>query len=255
MKKIALKQVLINVFFLLIVLVLAGGVSFSLNEKSGDKKDLIIESGNMQVVLNTNNLQYEFTDVLSESVSDAIGLKQDGYAFSVTNTGNIPIEYYEIRLVNQENKVSNLPYKYLRFTICKDNETNCPIKNLGDENSILYSGFNLDIQQRVNFNLKMWIDIDAKNIYDKELYGAMEITLYQKYDIYDNYVLYDSNNGSSVTKTAIYSPITEEIPQKDGYVFLGWSETKDGEVIYQKGDTYRNGKGTTLYAKWKKQDS
>ncbi len=251
-KKIVLKHLLFNGFLVLVVLVIVAGVSFSLNNDNSDNKELLIETGNMQVVLNTSNNKYEFNDVLSKSVSDEVGIKQEGFDFTIINTGNIPIEYYEIRMVNQENKISTLPYKYLKFTISKDNQEYTSVKNLGDENGIIYSGFDLPVGKNAKFNLKMWIDIDAKNIYDKELYGAMEVTLYQKYDVYDNYVLYDGNLGSNVLKTSIYAPITVEIPQRDGYVFLGWSKEKDGEIVYKQGESFKEKKGCTLFAKWEK---
>lgn len=251
-KKMIVRQTILNCFLVLLVFIILTGVSYSLNNDNGDNKELLIETGNMQVVINTANLKYEFKDILTRSVSDEVGMHQDGFDFSITNTGSIPIEYYEIRMVNEENKISTLPYKYLRFTISKDNGDYSPFKNLGDEQGIIYSGYNLEVGKTVKFNLKMWIDIDARNIYDKELYGAMEVTLYQKYDVYDNYVLYDSNNGSSVLKTSIYEPITSEIPGRNGYKFLGWTNDLNSDIAYFSGSTYSEKKGRTLYAKWEK---
>ena len=247
------RSLVINILIIMISAFLFKSVSYSAKtDPTKDNKDLLIQTGNMQVILNIPNEKYEFSDTLKESVSDAVGIKQDGYDFSIKNTGNIPIEYYEIRLVDQENKVSTLPHKYIRFNITSDGKDNDTIKNLGDNDSIIYSGYNLDVGKSVSFNLKMWIQDNEINALGKELYGAIEVTLYQKYDVYKNYVLYDGNGGINVPiRTSIYNPITSDIPEREGYNFLGW-ETKNGLIKYYSGDTYKENSGTTLYAIWEK---
>lgn len=247
------KSLVVNLFIIMISVFLFKSVSYSAKEDpSKDNKDLLIKTGNMQVVLNIPNEKYQLKDVLKESTSDAVGLSQEGYNFSIKNTGNILIEYYEIRLVNQENKLSTLPHKYLKYNISCDENENNTIKNLGDNDSIIYSGYNLDVGKTITFNLKMWISEDEIDAFGKELYGAIEVTLYQKYDVYKNYVLYESDDSDNVPiRTSIYNPITSDIPKKDGYNFLGW-ETKDGIKKYYPGDTYEENIGVTLYAIWEK---
>ena len=255
MKKIVLKQLAINSFILIMAFVIYIGVSYSIKNEENDNKDLLIKMGNMQVVLNTPTEKYEFTDMLKESLSDEMGIKQKGYDFSIINTGSIPIEYFEIRLVNQENKISNLPHKYLRFTISKDGESYSDVKNLGDVDSIIYAGYNLDLEKSVSFNLKMWLDESVINYHDLKLYDAMEVTLYQKFDLYDNYILYEDENSYNVPiRTSINSPISTVIPKRNGYTFLGWSSMKNGSVEYSSGSFYPEKKGKTLYPVWKKDE-
>lgn len=247
------KNILINVLIIIICIVLFKSVSYSIEvDPTKANKDLLIKTGNMQVVLNILNEKYEFSDYLNSSVSDDVGMTSAPYVFSIRNTGNIPVEYYEIRLVDQEGKVSTLPHKYIRFAISLNDNIYSDIKNLGDNDSILYSGYNLDIDESETFNLKIWINDDEIDALDKELYGAIEVTLYQKYDVYKNYVLYESDGSNVPIRTSIYNPITNTIPKKDGYKFAGW-KTKDGLVKYNKGDTYRGDIGTTLYAIWEKE--
>ena len=246
------KQLIVNTLIIVVAVVLFKGVSYSIdNDPTKDNKDLLIETGNMQVVLSVPNENNLLEDV-SKITSDTSGLLQKGYEFTITNTGNIPIEYYEIRMVDQENKISTLPHKYLRFNLVKDNEKNDIIKNLGDNDSILYSGYNLDIGKSSTFNLKIWLDEKEFEAMGKKLYGAIEVTLYQKFDVYSNYVLYDGNDGENVPiRSSIYSPISLTIPKKEGYRFVGW-EKKGREELYMPGDTYNENIGTTLYAVWKK---
>ena len=247
------KSVIINIIIIVVAFVLFKGASYSLNDTpTSDNKNILIESGNMQVVLNIPSEKYELLDTSKVITSDVLGLKEKAYSFSITNTGNIPIEYYEIRLVDQEGKISTLPHKYLRFTINKNDEDYEAIKNLGDNDSIIYSGYNLEVGESNSYNLKMWVSDNEINALGKELYGAIEITLYQKYDVYKNYVLYESPNSNNVPiRTSIYNPISETIPTRIGYKFIGW---ENGNIKYNPGDTYKENIGITLTAIWEKEE-
>ena len=246
------RGIIVNAIFIVACIVIFKGVSYSAKTNpENSNKDLLIQTGNMQVVLNIPNEKYELLDAFNKSVSDNVGKLEDGYSFTVKNTGNIPIEYYEIRLIDQENKISTLPHKYLRYIITCDNKTD-EIKNLGDNESILYSGYDLDVGETKSFNLKMWVEENELNALNKVLYGAIEITLYQKYDVYKNYILYESDDSTNVPiRSSIYNPITSTIPKKDGYKFVGW-ENKDKTIRYYPGDSYNENIGTTLYAIWDK---
>ena len=248
------RNLIINVAIIAVAIFLFKGISYSAESKDAkENKDVVIKTMNMQVVLNIPNEKYNFLDTIKESVSDEVGINQKGYNFSITNTGSMPIEYYEIRLVDQEGKVSTLPHKYLRFTINKDKGKYEDVKNLGDNDSILYYGYNLDVGKSSTYNLKMWIDGEEINALGKELYGAIEVTLYQKFDVYKNYVLYESDDSINVpVRTSIYNPISSTIPKKDGYRFAGWEKSNEG-MSYNPGDTYKENIGTTLYAKWEKE--
>ena len=99
------RGLIVNLLIIIICVVLFRSVSYSMNTNpETSNKDLLIQTGNMQVVLNIPNDKYELLDSFKESVSDNDGIKQDGFSFSIKNTGNIPIEYYEVRMVDQENK-------------------------------------------------------------------------------------------------------------------------------------------------------
>ena len=250
------KQIIITLITLSMVILILMGTSYAILG-SGDetnKATVNIKVGSMQVVLRSTSEVYTFKEKFQYPVSDASGMSQEPYNFSLSNTGNNDIGYFEIRMINQENKISTLPHKYIRYTVQKGNEKYINPVNLGDVESIIYSGYDFKKDETIDFNLKLWIDENSpKSVYNKELYGALEVTLYQKYDIYDYYVLYDSVGGvNSPFRTNIQEPIASIIPKKENYLFLGWSSTKDGAVEYQPEDKYRENIGRTLYAVWKK---
>lgn len=249
-----IRQIVVNSLIIVLMLVIFKNVSYSVDENPTiDNKDLLVKTGNMQVVLNVPKERYEFLNSLKMGVSDNIGQRQDGYNFTITNTGNIPIEYYEIKLVDEENKISTLPHHFLRFTIKKDDEEYSDVKSLSDTNNILYEGRNLKVGEVSSFNYKMWITDQVGDISDKTLYAALEVTLYQKDEINEKYVFYKNDEGENVPfRTSIYEPISSTIPKKEGYIFLGWSTSFNGEVKYISGDTYKEEKGGTLYAIWEK---
>lgn len=249
------RQIIVNILIIVVMVILVKGVSYSIdNSPMDDNKNLLIKTGNMQVVLNIPNEKYEFFDTTKLITSDVKGKEQDGYTFSITNTGTIPIEYYEIRMVDQENKISTLPHKYLSFIINKDNGEYSDVKNLGDNDSVLYSGYNLEVGNNHSFNLKMWINETNNKAAGKTLYGAIEVVLYQKYNIYSNYLLYESEDSTNIPfRTSINEPISTMIPEREGYKFIGW-QRKNGEIIYQPGDNYGDKIGTTLYAIWEKNE-
>ena len=244
--------VMMTVMLLVFVLVKSSYALLNQSVSTGNT-DILVEFGSLQVVLSTENDSYTFNDDYQKPVNDLIGLNQDGYNFSIKNLGSIKVGYYEIKLVDQENKLSTLPHKYIKFSINKNNGLYDSPRNLADSQSIIYAGTDLNVGEEINFNLKIWIDEDTGiNAYNKNLYGALEITLYQEYDD-DYYIAYDSNLGiNTPSKTPIYlKRITTDIPTRDGYLFQGWTLNKDSQnIIYDAGDEYKYDKGVILYAKW-----
>lgn len=255
LNKIINNQIIVTCVTMLMVVFVLMGSSYAVlsNKEESNDASVNIKIGNQEAVLSSDSSSYTFSDNYQKPVSDVNGLNQKAYTFSLTNTGGNKIGYYEIRMVDQENKSSTLPHKYIRFAISVNNGEYSKPSSLGDVNSIIYSGYDLPKGDSINFNLKMWIDeMSPSLVYNKELYGALEVTLYQKYDAYDYYVLYDINGGTiNPVRTTLTEPITSVIPERANYYFLGWSSEKNGDVLYYPGDTYSSEKGQTLYAVWK----
>lgn len=67
-------------------------------------------------------------------------------------------------------------------------------------------------------------------------------------------VKYDGNGGNDLA-VQIKQPdlplvLTKTKPVREGYEFIGWSTAKNGDAVYQPGDTYTENASVTLYALW-----
>ncbi len=225
-----LKFIIPIVFVVIILIVTTNNI---LHKKENvEEKELVFQSDKMQVVLKSNSDTYKLTG------SNLLKDNNNAYQFELINTGNININYYDLRIVNQEDQVSTLPYKYLKYSINDSEEA-----YLSDNNGIIYSGKDLFVDTKKDFNLKIWLDENSLNYYDKSLFLAVEVTLYTEY--HDNYVYYVLEDRK--LKTSIYEPITGYIPQKEGYTFIGWGEEGSEEPLYYTNGIYKESQGTTLY--------
>lgn len=70
-------------------------------------------------------------------------------------------------------------------------------------------------------------------------------------------VTYDNNGGQGTSNISTFSSdsshtIISNKPTKSGYVFKGWSTSKNGSVQYKAGDKYSTHQNITLYAVWHK---
>ena len=74
-------------------------------------------------------------------------------------------------------------------------------------------------------------------------------------------ITYDANGGQGGVKSQTEAvgideeasiSLSNNIPTRDGYTFLGWAESKDAtEISYTVGETYNFNESTTIYAVWK----
>lgn len=49
--------------------------------------------------------------------------------------------------------------------------------------------------------------------------------------------------------------IPNKIPELEGWIFKGWAETANGDVVYRAGDTLKTSANKTLYAVWESKTS
>lgn len=84
-------------------------------------------------------------------------------------------------------------------------------------------------------------------------------TLYAQWEPNTHLVTYDANGGAADTvpdaQTKYYAvplQLTREPPTREGYKFVCWSATPDGDgAVYDPGEEYTVDEDVTLYAQWK----
>ena len=86
------------------------------------------------------------------------------------------------------------------------------------------------------------------------------VTLYAQWQPWQHTIIYDANGGTNApgSQTKTYGQamnITSQVPVKDGYEFVCWSENPNGTGdSYLAGQSYskdQNGGSVTVYAQWK----
>ncbi len=67
-------------------------------------------------------------------------------------------------------------------------------------------------------------------------------------------ITYQTNGGTnaptSITALSHVMYISDTIPQKDGYRFMGWNSFEDNSMIYSPGEKYKGDADAVLYAVW-----
>jgi uncharacterized repeat protein (TIGR02543 family) len=88
--------------------------------------------------------------------------------------------------------------------------------------------------------------------------AGQSITLYAKW-VYGYTVHFDANGGTGTMADQVFTiveakALTANTFTREGYVFIGWSTTPSGNVVYTDGQTVSklagNGQTITLYAQW-----
>ena len=95
------------------------------------------------------------------------------------------------------------------------------------------------------------VEYDPSEKYTKDC----DITLYAVWTPLTYKVIYNANGGTGApaSQTKIHNEklyITEDVPKRDGYSFVGWATTKTDSVSYKAGQQYTSDKDITLYAVW-----
>jgi len=87
-----------------------------------------------------------------------------------------------------------------------------------------------------------------------------DTTMYALWEVITYAITFDPSTDDTVTGMPDPNPIykehpftlylPEDIPERNGYVFLGWSLNANGVIDYEPGDPFDINEATTLYAEW-----
>ena len=228
--KAILRQKKILIVAVMFVVTLFIGSSYALLTNFDKTSEVInIKVGNMNASVTTNE-SISLENKLPET--DASG-KQNAtpVEITITNTGTINIQKYEIKLLSEEGKTSTLEYQYIKYAISLDGTNYLEAKNLNDSNNIVYTGYNLKTDNNKKTKiiyLKVWIDETAgNNGLNKTFYGALSVDLYQKAEVPGSEkILEVANSIPSCTRT---------VTDTDGTVYI--SGNSDNPSIYSNAAT------------------
>ncbi len=226
------KKILIIAVFLVIILFISSSYALLTNFDKTDNV-ITIKSGNLTMTIagDTVNLNNKLP------VSDEDGLKETPTTITLTNTGTMNIEGYDVKLISEEgtNNVSTLDSKYIKYAISLDNTTYTEPKLLSSNNNIIYTGYNLAVNASKTLYLKVWIDNAAgNNAINKTFYGTIKVDLYQKRDVPASELIKSQivNNTTSTCKN-----LTVE---EDGITYLsGTNDCINFNYVWYSGKLWR----------------
>ena len=121
------------------------------------------------------------------------------------------------------------------------------------------SGYTLDLTKSscnhgvtISFDYNTWSVKTNYSNYTNPDNTRVKCSLYFRYA--EEYTIsYDLNGGAGniVNQIKIEGKtllLTEQVPTKENYTFLGWSTTKDGKIEYKSGAEFEKNEDTILYA-------
>ncbi len=167
--------------------------------------------------------QVDDTDVYSEYIKTI---------FSADENGNC--EYLLVIVNGNEN--SALDEKCLKHT-CFDVSFYAD-GVLYDKTSVMYGNYPAlpENPEKDGYTFLGWSKTENGEVVTPEKIAVMQdvqyYAVFEKTPIYYNVIfIFDGENYNNQTVLEGNYPTLPENPEKDGYTFLGWSKTKDGEIV------------------------
>ena len=248
------KKVLITMsIFVLIVLIAPSYALLSNFKKSNEIVNVTTANMNMSV---TQSSSITLVGKLPES--DASGLQNatpvsiavknantgpftdtETTKFQNTNASTIKIVKYELKLITDTNQTSTLDNQYIKYAVSTDNGTTYSTpKKVSETNTIVFTGYNLDLGQTKNILLKIWVDEDSgSNGTGKNYYGSIQVEMYQNAEVPGVEVVkanIKSNNTMCQNATLTWTD------PEDGITYISGSKTcVDFNYLWYSGKMWR----------------
>jgi hypothetical protein len=199
--KIIKRETKVMFLIVIILLIIVLGFSYALfMQVRSNSNNQVVTTGTLQVEYSSDNgyiTNGNYTDLVP--VSNDSGLNQKGYAFSVKNTGNLPVTYYVYLYVNKDSynedkAAGNIKgdlfedVSLIKYNITTNDEENTSINRLSeqpnktDDELIKYQIYTGEIEANNSINthnLKIWLDDDADiEQIGKYIYLKLEVASY-----------------------------------------------------------------------------
>lgn len=243
--KIFNNQIFVSVFTCLLMVLIIIGSSYAILSDSESLTTTTVSAGNLEALVTSN---FSKINVCNEDSGDTCS---ESYPFSVRNSGEYPIKYFEVKIIENAYSSSTFPLKGLMGAVVPVGTliNDSLYSNLGDTFGNLYYGENLGVNEQRDFVLYLKVDPNYLGEFiNKSIDVSIEVILYQDLPVYYN--VYHSGDGTFIPKTPVTERITNIIPKKEGFVFKGWSLEENGAVAFMPGDNYSFETGSELYAKY-----
>ena len=251
MSNMSKKKVIIVGSVLLVVVIVALSTSYAMFRFN------ITKNTNFKLVLGTLELTIKDTTtedkfILENTVptEDDVALEEDGYKFTLTNTGTID-SYYNIYLddILLSDAGERLDNSYIRFNLLNEstNQSNTnSLSSYSDDNRLITNGF-LKKGESITYILRMWVKYDAGNEAQNK-YFATQIRVvgtqsnavgYQEEILNGSYpVLKDNLVPVVISDTGV---VTKADINKEWYSYekKNWANAvilKDESAVYKNGE-------------------
>ena len=210
------------------------------------KNDVVnISTGNMDATV-TSDKDITLNGKVGET--DESGLNNaDPVKITVTNTGNIKIAKYIVKLVHstQENVTSNLNYQYIRYAVSNDGTNYTIPRSLSESSNVIYIGYDLGIENNnktKDFYLKIWLDENSESsVINQQFTGSVSVDL-ESSDSDISKIFADKSKNVSYIKNYTTEIITNNptyttndtlnLNKKDVYYFTGEGAKENGNVLF-----------------------
>lgn len=162
------KKMILIICILCAVLILALASSYALFTFNVTKDtNFKVTIGSLELTITDTTTEDKFIMKNTVPTKDDVALDQDGYTFTLTNTGNID-SYYTIYLddiILKDSEVARLDNRYVKVNLL-NHKTNQGITSfLSDsynQDRVIASGF-LEAGDSITYTLRMWVDYHVGN--------------------------------------------------------------------------------------------
>lgn len=171
-----MKHSIISIFVVVLIVISSSFAIYSAVEKSNDYNTItvgILKVDFYQDTVNTLNLNGAYP------TSDADGIRQDGYSFKISNTGNLNAQYKirildDTEMISRDGCISNqLDKKKIRVSI--NNGTAFTLDTKKDQDYTIEVA-DLAPSNVKEYNIKIWIDEKSGNeVLGKHYHGKIVI--------------------------------------------------------------------------------
>ncbi len=169
--------------FLGLLLILSGSSYAYFTTVQEQEGTNVVKAGNLELTLEDNGNLLSLSNAFP--VSDEEGESQDGYTFTIRNTGTLPASY-EVMIVNDDNLIEEdgcgsklLSYANLRYQL--DGDAAKDLSTQETEGNVVIATGSLNADASKQYTIKMWLkDSSGNEVLGKHFHGKIVIEGSQK---------------------------------------------------------------------------